>query len=170
MEYKIRTLAKLLFEIPLVGSLLCVIGGLIFGYMAFNLWDNEIHYSLQGRQATAQVEKYEPGKRWTGKVKLAYQADGQMVKAEMITWLSSFKPGDQIPVLYRPDQPELVTMDNLWRRFLPLVLVSLIALFFIFSGARFGIQDMRRLFGSSDQDQAVESGQGDKLSSGGNPT
>jgi hypothetical protein len=157
MEYKMRTLVKLLFEIPLVGSLLCIMGGLLFGYLALSLWDDEVHYSLKGQQATALVEKYEPGKKWTGKVKLAYEADGQMIKAEMVTWFSSYKPGDQISVLYRSDQPYVVTMNNLWRRFLPLVLISVIALFLLFSGARFGLQDIRRLFGSTDKDQAVQS-------------
>src|SRR5262249_53439931 len=96
-----------------------ILGSLLFGYLAVSNFAEEIRYSLEGRRAVAQAEKYVAGKKGTGRAEFSYEMDGQKVKATMITtWLTAPNPGDQVPILYLPDKPHVVHADSFWRRYL----------------------------------------------------
>jgi hypothetical protein len=140
----LKPIAKALFQIPVVLDLLLVCGGLLFGYMALETFTEEVRYSLDGQQATAQVEKSTSGKHGSGNVVLTYEAAGKTVKATMSTWFSNPGPGEQVAILYRPDKPHLVHLDSFWRRFLwPVSGVLLFGFMFCF-----GLWDFYRTFRS----------------------
>ncbi len=146
VEPTVKAIVKALIKIPIVRGLMFTLGGLLLGYIAVINLSEQVRYTLDGQPTTAQVDNSHSGKRGTGTVVLTYEAEGQSVKARMSTWFYSPQPGEQIPILYRPDAPQFVQLDSLWRRFLwPVVGTVIFGTMFLV-----GLWELYAAFGSGD--------------------
>ena len=133
MESVVKPIIKFLFKIPLVRVLLFVFCGSLLGYITSVNFTEEVRFSLDGKQAVAQVRNSEAGKRGIVNVVLTYESDGEVIDATMLTWFYRPQAGEQVAILYRPDKPHLVHLDSFWRRFLwPVVGVLLSAAMLLF--------------------------------------
>jgi hypothetical protein len=155
MQSVVKSLTKLLFATPLLRAVLLLAFGFLLGFIAWSSWTNAIRYSLAGQQTTVTVEKYTPGKAWTGTAEVTYAVDGQTIKARMQTWAYSVQPGEQVGALYLLDQPRIVTPDSWWRFVSPLLSSVLPALFLV-GGLCFGVQDIRRMLRSGEEPVSVD--------------
>jgi hypothetical protein len=126
-------------------SSLFIVAGLAFGYMDWNAWKNELAYSLEGRRVTAVVENVNLDKGDRGTAQVTYEADGKPVKAYLSAWAVNPKPGDRVPVLYRPDTPQIVRPDDWWLRYRTPLLFGIFPVLLLFFGVRFAWQDVRVL-------------------------
>ncbi len=102
----------MLKQFGIVNSIIAVLGVLAFGYLIYQIW-----YGVTATPATAVVESYEKRRRFQGSAVVAYEAEGKPVEAKLRLWLLDLDKGQQVAILYRPDKPELVQLDNFWQRY-----------------------------------------------------
>ena len=102
----------MLKQFGIVNSIIAVLGVLAFGYLIYQIW-----YGVTATPATAVVESYEKRRRFQGSAVVAYEVEGKPVEAKLRLWLLDLEKGQQVPILYRPDKPELVQLDNFWQRY-----------------------------------------------------
>jgi hypothetical protein len=102
----------MLKQFGILNSIIAVIGVLAFGYVIYQIW-----YGLNATRSTAVVESYEKGTRFRGSAVIAYEAEGKPVEAKLQVWLLTLEKGQQVAILYRPETPELVQLDDFWQRY-----------------------------------------------------
>jgi len=102
----------MLKQFGILNSIIAVIGVLGFGYLIYQIW-----YGVTATPATAIVESYEKTRRFQGAAVVAYEVEAKPVEGKLQLWLLELEKGQQVPILYRPDKPELVQLDNFWQRY-----------------------------------------------------
>jgi hypothetical protein len=102
----------MLKQFGILNSIIAVIGVLAFGYVIYQIW-----YGITATPATAVVESYERTRRFQGAAVVVYEVEGWPAKAKLQLWLLELEKGQQVAILYRPDNPELVQLDNFWQRY-----------------------------------------------------
>jgi hypothetical protein len=112
----------MLKQFGILNSIIAVIGVLAFGYLIYQIW-----YGVTATPASAVVESYEKKRRFQGSAVVGYEAEGKPVEGELQLWLLELEKGEQVAILYRPDKPELVQLDNFWQRYAASIGVVLFA-------------------------------------------
>jgi hypothetical protein len=127
----------------ILNTAIALIGVLSFGYLIYQVW-----YGLNATPGTAVVESYETRIRGQGSAVVAYEVEGKPVEAKLRVWLLALEKGQQVAILYRPERPESVQLDNFWQRYAaPIGMV-------LFSGAVVGWELLKR-FRSSGTGQSA---------------
>jgi hypothetical protein len=110
----------------------------LIGYMSIHLLVEEIKYSVHGRQVVAKVEQFSKGKDGAIHADVVYDEEGTMLRGRLNTysWLYAVAPGDEVPILYLPENPGAVHLDSFWRRYFWPVGLILFAGFFLICGVR----------------------------------
>jgi hypothetical protein len=128
----------------ILNTLIALIGVLSFGYLLYQVW-----YGLNATRGTAVVESYETRIRGQGSAVVAYEVEGKPVESKLRVWLLPLEKGQQVAILYRPEKPEVVQLDNFWQRYTaPIVMV-------LFAGAVVGWEVLKRsMQGGGGQDAA----------------
>jgi hypothetical protein len=106
----------------ILNSLIALIGLGACVYLAYQVW-----YGVNATHATATVQSYERRMRGQGSAVLAYEIDGNKVEAKTRVWLRELAPGEEVTILYRPDKPEFVFLDDFRQRYVPSIAVILFA-------------------------------------------
>ena len=102
----------MLKQLGVVNCIIAVLGVLAFGYLIHQIW-----YGVTATPATAVVESFEKRRRFQGSAVVAYEVEGKPAEAKLQLWLLDLEKGQQVAILYRPDKPELVQLDNFWQRY-----------------------------------------------------
>jgi hypothetical protein len=112
---------------------IALIGVLAFGYLTYQVW-----YEVNSTAATAVIQSYEGRRRGQGSAVVAYEVEGKAVEANLRVWLLPLEKGQQVNILYRPENPESVQLDNFWQRYAPALGLVL------FAGAVVGWELLKR--------------------------
>jgi len=102
----------MLKQFGILNSIIAVIGVLALAYLIYQIW-----FGFNATPGIAVVESYEKKSRYRGTALVAYEVEGKTVKAPLYLWLRDFQEGDQVAILYRPENPESVQPDNFWQRY-----------------------------------------------------
>ena len=106
----------------ILNSLIALIGVGACVYLAYQVW-----YGMNATRATATVQSYERRFRGQGSAVVAYEIDGNKVVAKTRVWLLELTPDQEVAILYRPDKPEFVYLDDFRQRYVPSIAVILFA-------------------------------------------
>jgi len=106
----------------ILNSLIALIGLAACVYLAYQVW-----YGMNATRATATVESYERRFRGQGSAVVAYEIDGNIFKAKTRVWLLELAPEQEVAILYRPDKPDFVYLDDFRQRYVPSIAVILFA-------------------------------------------
>lgn len=74
-------------------------------------------FSMRVKSGDAVVLESYSGRRsgaWIADVR--YNDGGQQITAQLRTWFARLTPGEQVPIVYMPDDPENVTLDRYFQR------------------------------------------------------
>jgi hypothetical protein len=99
-------------QFGILNSIIAVIGVLAFGYLIYQVW-----YGLTATAGNAVVESYEKKRRFQGSALVSFEVDGKPVEATLHLWLLDLEKGQQVAILYRPENPESAQPDNFWQRY-----------------------------------------------------
>jgi hypothetical protein len=99
-------------QFGILNTLIALIGVLSFGYLLYQVW-----YGVNATRGTAVVQSYETRIRGQGSAVVAFEMEGKPVEAKLRVWLLPLEKGQQVAILYRPDKPEVVQLDNFWQRY-----------------------------------------------------
>jgi hypothetical protein len=102
----------MLKQFGILNSIIAVIGVLALAYLIYQIW-----FGFNATRAIAVVESYEKKSRYRGTALVAYEVECKTVKAPLYLWLLDLQEGDQVAILYRPENPESVQPDNFWQRY-----------------------------------------------------
>ncbi len=112
----------MLKQFGILNSIIAVIGVLAFGYLVYQIW-----YGVTATPVAAVVESYEKKKRFQGSAVVEYEVEGKPVEAKLQLWLLELEKGQQVAILYRPDNPDVVQLDNFWQRYAASIGLTLFA-------------------------------------------
>jgi hypothetical protein len=110
-------------RIGIVDGLLIVLGIAAGCYLAYQLWRARTLIAT-----TAMVKEYETRRRGQAVATVVYEANGKQVEANLRvwTWVHSLEKGQQVPILYDPEEPSRVELDSFWQRYLPSLFLMLL--------------------------------------------
>jgi hypothetical protein len=106
----------------ILNSLIALIGVAACVYLAYQVW-----YGMNATHTTATVQSYERRFRGQGSALVAYEIDGKNFKAKTRVWLRELAPEEEVAILYRPDKPEFVYLDDFRQRYVPSIALILFA-------------------------------------------
>jgi hypothetical protein len=102
----------MLKQFGILNSIIAVIGILALGYLIYQIW-----WGVTATHATAVVVHYEKTRRFQGLAVVEYELEGYSFEAHFNTWLFDLERGQEVEILYQPDKPHLVQLDNFWQRY-----------------------------------------------------
>jgi hypothetical protein len=96
----------------ILNSLIALIGVLALGYLIYQVW-----YGMTASRGTGVVESFEKKRRGQGAALVTYEVEGKPVEATLRVWLLDLEKGEQVAILYRPEKPDTVQMDDFRQRY-----------------------------------------------------
>jgi hypothetical protein len=103
----------------IVNIAIALIGVLMLGYLIYQVW-----YGFSATRGTAVVESYEPRTWGRGDAILVHEVEGKPVTAKERVWFLPLEKGLQVAILYKPEKPDSVQVDDFRQRYLaPIILV-----------------------------------------------
>jgi hypothetical protein len=97
----------------------CSIFLILLGAFAVFALVEEMAFGSRAPSCTARVKYFVPTRSGLGQAGVEYEVDGEPVEATLQTsWFYTVKEGDQVSILYLPENPRHVRLESTWQRYL----------------------------------------------------